>query len=67
MCVCVRVCERERERTRTRERERELERERESCVEIRSAPSNAITKSGRAWRKVPESEARSVESGAYTL
>ena len=33
----------------------------DSCAEIKSAPSAAyITSSGRVWRKVPESEARSV-------
>ena len=33
----------------------------DSCAEIKSAPSVAyITKSGRVWRKVPESDARSV-------
>ena len=33
----------------------------ESCAEIKSGPSVAyVTKSGRVWRKVPESDARSV-------
>ena len=42
----------------------------DSCVEIKSAPSVAldscaerksgVTKSGRVWRKVPESDARGV-------
>ena len=34
----------------------------DSCAEIKSAPSVAyVTKSGRVWRKVPESDARSVD------
>ena len=33
----------------------------DSCEEIKSAPSVAyVTKSGRVWRKVPESDARGV-------
>ena len=34
----------------------------DSCAEIKSAPSlsGRVTKSGRVWRKVPESDARSV-------
>ena len=33
----------------------------DSCAEIKSAPSVAsVTKSGRVWRNVPESGARSV-------
>ena len=32
----------------------------DSCAVIKSAPSGGVTKSGRVWRKVPESDARSV-------
>ena len=33
----------------------------DSCAEIKSAPfSGVVTSSGRVWRKMPESEARSV-------
>ena len=32
----------------------------DSCAEIKSAPFSGVTKSGRVWRKVPESGARSV-------
>ena len=32
----------------------------DSCAEIKSAPSVGVTSSGRVWRKVPESDARSV-------
>ena len=31
----------------------------DSCVEI-ECPGSGVTKSGRVWRKVPESDARSV-------
>ena len=37
----------------------------DSCMEIKNAPFSGITKSGRVWRKVPESDARSV--GSYKL
>ena len=36
----------------------------DSCAEIKSALSVVVTKSGRVWRKVPESRAWSV---VYTL
>ena len=29
----------------------------DSCVEIKTAPFSGVTKSGRVWRKVPESNA----------
>ena len=32
----------------------------DSCAEIKSAPFSGVTKSGRVWKKVPESDARSV-------
>ena len=32
----------------------------DSCAEIKSAPFSGVTKSGRVWRKMPESGARSV-------
>ena len=32
----------------------------DSCVEIKECPFSGVTKSGRVWRKVPESDARSV-------
>ena len=33
----------------------------DSCAEIKSAPAfSGVTKYGRVWRKVPESDARSV-------
>ena len=32
----------------------------DSCAEIKSAPFGGVTKSGRVWRMVPESDARSV-------
>ena len=32
----------------------------DSCAEIKSAPFSGVTKSGRIWRKVPESDVRSV-------
>ena len=34
----------------------------DSCAEIKSAPFSGVTKSGRVWRKVPESDARSVHA-----
>ena len=34
----------------------------DSCAEIKSAPHSGVTKSGRVWRKVPESDAGSVWS-----
>ena len=34
----------------------------DSCVEIKECPFSGITKSGRIWRKVPESDARSVHA-----
>ena len=46
----------------------------DSCAEMKSAPFSGVTKSGRVWRKVRESGARSVcvcvcvcESFAYGL
>ena len=36
----------------------------DSCTEIKSAPAfSGVTKSGRVWRKVPESDVRSVCPG----
>ena len=32
----------------------------DSCAEIKSTPFSGVTKSGRVWRKVPESDAQSV-------
>ena len=32
----------------------------DSCAEIKGAPFSGVTKSSRVWRKVPESDARSV-------
>ena len=32
----------------------------DSCAEIKECPFSGVTKSGRVWRKVPESDARSV-------
>ena len=32
----------------------------DSCAEIKMYPFSGVTKSGRVWRKVPESDARSV-------
>jgi len=32
----------------------------DSCAEIKSAPFSGVTKSGKVWRKVPESGALSV-------
>ena len=32
----------------------------DSCTEIKGAPFSGVTKSGRVWRKVPESDAQSV-------
>ena len=32
----------------------------DSCAEIKECPFRGVTKSGRVWRKVPESDARSV-------
>ena len=32
----------------------------DSCAEIKQCPFSGVTKSGRVWRKVPESDARSV-------
>ena len=32
----------------------------DSCAEIKSAPFSGVTSSGRVWRKMPESDARSV-------
>ena len=34
----------------------------DSCAEIKECPFSGVTKSGRIWRKVPESGARSVGS-----
>ena len=35
----------------------------DSCAEIKSVPAfSGVTKSGRVWRKVPESDARNVVS-----
>ena len=34
----------------------------DSCAEMKSAPFSSVTRSGRVWRKVPESDARSVIS-----
>ena len=36
----------------------------DSCAEIKSAPSVAYPKLARVWKKVPESNARSLEDGA---
>ena len=35
----------------------------DSCAEMKECPFSGVTKSGRVWRKVPESDARSV--GVY--
>ena len=35
----------------------------DSCAEIKECPFSGVTRSGRVWRKVPESGARSVGSG----
>ena len=32
----------------------------DNCAEIKEFPFNGVTKSGRVWTKVPESDARSV-------
>ena len=35
----------------------------DSCAEIKEFPFSGVTKSGRVWRRVPESDARGVEKG----
>ena len=34
--------------------------DRVSCAELKECPFGGLTRSGRVWRKVPESDARSV-------
>ena len=34
----------------------------DSCAEIKECPFSGVTKSGRVWRKVPESDAWSVHT-----
>ena len=39
----------------------------DSCAEIKECPFCGVTKSGRVWRKVPESDARSVNIALSAL
>ena len=38
---------------------------RDSCAEIKECPFSGVTKSGRVWRKLPESDARTVTASLY--
>ena len=51
----------------TRTFQRALTASLDSCAEIKECPFSGVTKSGRVWSKVPESDARSVLRTVTTL